>query len=114
MDRDLTEFERRLQRIDRTHAAGGGFEASGALSRADFDQIVSPRRDGLWMRPMALLLAGFLLFKGGMHAGLGARVYDLRVDQLAQGNALEQLGAWIMHADGLTLWVSGILAPLFP
>ena len=55
---------------------------------------------------IALVLIGIVAFKGIVHFELGAAGYDARVAQLAAGSTVERVGAWIMQADPLTLWVS--------
>lgn len=53
-----------------------------------------------------MVLAGGLLFKGAMLAQIGPETYAQRVNDLAQGNALEQVGAWVMRADAPTQWIA--------
>ncbi|OCX64718.1 hypothetical protein BFP70_11605 [Thioclava sp. SK-1] len=107
-----TDFERRLARIDQIHKAGGAFEATGALGRAYFDSHrVKTRRSIPW-RGIAALLAGMLLFKATMLAQIGGEAYAARVDLLRDGTMLEQLGAWVLHADTATRFAAEYIRPL--
>jgi hypothetical protein len=109
---DMNEFEKRLNRIDKIHEAGGAFEASGSLGRSYFDSTRPKARRGLPLRGLALLAAGILLVKGMMLAQIGAEDYSNRVANLADGNLVEQIGAWVLHADPATRYVAGLIRPL--
>ena len=108
---DLNDFEKRLNRIDQIHQAGGAFEASGSLGRSYFDSMRAKSRRGLPLRGLALLVGGILLCKGAMLAQIGATDYSERVDDLAKGNVGEQILAWVLHADPATRYVASILSP---
>ncbi len=108
-DSGLKTFETRLARIDRIHAAGGAFEASGALGRSYFDSVRPKERKAFPLRGLALFLGGVLLFKAAILAKVGAGVYDSRVGELALGNWAEQIGAWVLKADPATQWLAGVL-----
>lgn len=111
-DRNMENFYHRLHRIDRIHETGGAFEAAGTLGRSYYEATRAPRRRGLWLRPLALILIGFFVLKGGLHAELGDDVFARRVDELAQGSPVERAGAWVMRADMVTLLVSKQIRPL--
>ena len=108
-DHGLKSFEKRLARIDRIHAAGGAFEATGALGRSYFDSMRPRSRRAIPFRAIALLFVGALLFKGAIFAQLGAETYDARVGALAQGTLPEQVGAWVLHADPVTRGIGDLL-----
>ncbi len=109
---DRTSFERRLSRLDQIHAAGGAFEARGALGRSFFDARRQKEGRPLPLRAVAMVLAGALLFKGALLAQIGPETYDQRVSLLAQGNGLERVGAWVMRADAPTQWIAAQLGSL--
>ncbi|MBK5945586.1 hypothetical protein CCR83_03750 [Rhodobacter veldkampii DSM 11550] len=111
-NRNMKNFEDRLKRIDQIHSAGGAFEASGALGRAYFETVSAKPRRRQWMRPLALILGGFVLFKGGLLAHLGFETYVGRLAHLQQGSVLERAGAWAMAPDGVTLWLAELFRPL--
>ncbi|WP_444460779.1 hypothetical protein [Rhodobacter capsulatus] len=106
------DFEDRLARIDRIHAAGGAFEASGALGRAYFDSHRPKERRRFPWRAVAMLLLGMLLFKGAILAQVGQETYARRVEVLRQGSALEQAGAWVLQADAPTRFIASQLRAL--
>jgi hypothetical protein len=105
-DQNMDTFQDRLVRIDRIRENGGAFEAVGTLGRSHYDSNRRRRHHGLWLRPLALILAGFLVFKGGLLAQLGEDVYARRVAELAQGSVIERAGAVVMRADAATMWMS--------
>lgn len=111
-DTGLKTFESRLSRIDEIHAAGGAFEANGALGRAYFDSIRTKQRRKFPLQAVAMVLAGALLFKATVLAKVGAEVYSARVEGLAQGNLAEQFGAWVLKADPATHWLATALRRL--
>jgi len=109
---DMNEFEKRLSRIDKIHEAGGAFEATGSLGRSYFDSMRPKSRRALPLRGLALLVAGILLVKGLMLARIGAEEYSNRVASLADGSAVEHIGAWVLHADPATRYIASVLTPL--
>ena len=46
-------------------------------------------------------------------AYLGAITYVDRVAQLEAGNIVEQMGAWAMRADPVTLWIADQISTIF-
>ncbi len=112
IDRNMKDFEHRLNRIDQIHRAGGAFEAAGTLGRAYYDAARQKTRHNKWLRPLAMILVGALLFKGGLYAQLGADAYGERIDALFKGSIADQAGAWILSADPLTVRVASFLKPL--
>ena len=106
---EITDFEKRLSRIDRIHDAGGAFEANGALGRSYFDSMRPKARRSLPLRGIALLLAGALMLKAVMLAQIGATEYAARVDLMAQGNLAEKTAGWVMSADAPTRYIAGVI-----
>lgn len=107
MDRHQQEFDTRIRRIDRKHRKlAGGFVT--AVSH-DGLLIAKPRRRRLRVpfAGLALVAVGIVALKGIVHSQLGPTVYEARVAALAEGSQVERVGAWVMQADPLTLWVSG-------
>lgn len=105
-DRGRATFAHRLERIDSIHAAGGAFEADGALGRRYFDAHRPKPRRSLPLRALALLLIGMLLFKGALLAQMGAETYDRRITDLQTGTTLERVGGWVMQADAPSRWIA--------
>ena len=52
--------------------------------------------------------------KGVIHYYVGAQTYESRVSALAAGQGFDPVGAWLMHADPATLWVSAQLQSVVP
>lgn len=111
-DRNMQDFQHRLHRIDEIHQAGGAFEAAGSLGRAYFDSSRPRSRRAIWLRPLALIFTSAMLLKGGLYAHLGAESYGERVDGLMAGGLADQVGAWMLKADPLTVFLAGYIRPL--
>ena len=65
-----------------------------------------PDRIGPGVAPGASLMALKVL----LHAYLGPAAYDERITRLANGTAVEQMGAYVMTADPVTSAVSAFIA----
>lgn len=106
------EFDRRMRRIHRRHSK----LSHGYVTAVTDDGMVvaKPQRRSHRgaVRGVIFILAVLMLFKGFLHAQLGAGAYQERVDALAAGSVIEQAGAWAMTADPVTLWISGKLGSL--
>ncbi len=95
-----------MRRINRRHTK----LSRGYTTEVKSDGLVvaKPQRkgSGLVVRGFALMLITVILFKGFLHAQLGDQAYQARVTSLAEGNIVEQAGAWVMTADPVTLTLS--------
>jgi hypothetical protein len=112
VDPNLNDFYTRVSRIEKSHAKGYGFEAAGTLGRK-----ASSRRGLRLMKlakPVVLALIVGLGLKGVIHYYIGAQTYESRVSALAAGEGFDPVGAWMMHADPVTLWVSGQIQAVLP
>ena len=102
----MQDFDDRLRRIDRRNRN---------LSRGF---VLSVSRDGLivarpetsrfrfpW-RVLLFLLVAMLAFKVLLHAYIGPDAYGERLTRLSNGTIAEQLSAYVLHADPVTIWVS--------
>ena len=107
-DPNIKDFYERVGRLNKAHAKGYGFEAVGVLGRSHYRQ--SPRKNRLrFLLPVAFLLMAGIALKGTVHYFVGAQTYADRVVELQNGAGFDKLGAAIMAADPLTLWVSKAL-----
>lgn len=107
-DKHLREFYGRLSRIERTHMAGGGFEADGTLGM--FFHNAHRRRRSRRPRILASLIVGAaILFtlKASLHVAIGGAVYDEKIALMLAGTDIDRAGAWVMQADPLTLAIAG-------
>jgi hypothetical protein len=112
VDPNLNDFYTRVSRIEKLHAKGYGFEAIGTVSRK------VPSRGGARalkiLKPLVIGLALAVALKGTIHYYVGAQTYESRVSALAAGEGFDPVGAWMMSADPITLWVSAQLQVLLP
>ena len=44
-----------------------------------------------------------------MHVSLGPASYEARVVELRSGNAIQQVGGWLLSAEPATLWLSSTI-----
>jgi hypothetical protein len=112
VDPNLNDFYSRVARIEKSHAKGYGFEAAGTVGRK------AASRGGSRLlklaKPVLLVLALGVGIKGVIHYFVGAQTYENRVSALAAGDGFDPVGAWLMHADPVTLMVSSQLQSLLP
>lgn len=106
------EFERRMRRINRRHSK----LSQGYVTAVNSDGLVvakPQRRSNRGMlRGLAMIVIVMMLFKGFLHAQLGAQSYQDRIEALAAGTVIEQAGAYFMVADPITLWISSKVVSL--
>ena len=112
VDPNLNDFYSRVSRIEKSHAKGYGFEAAGTVGRKGSNRTGS--RILKLAKPLVLALAVGVGIKGVIHYFVGAQTYESRVSALAAGQGFDPVGAWLMHADPVTLWVSGQLQTMLP
>jgi hypothetical protein len=106
----MHEFDDRLRRINRRNRV---------LSRGF---VLSVERDGLivarpetsrfrfpW-RVMLFLLVAVLGFKTLLHAYIGPEAYAERLARLSSGTVAEQMSAYVLHADPVTVWVANLVS----
>lgn len=110
----MMEFSKRLNRIDGAHRK----MSRGYVQLVERDGMLVPkharvRRRGFPLRGLALSLGAFMLFKGFLLAEFGAVTYDERLGKLAEGNIVEQIGAWMMGADPVTVWIATQIGTFF-
>ncbi len=112
VDPNLNEFYSRVSRIEKTHAKGYGFEAAGTVGRK------APSRTGarlmMALKPLTVALILGIGLKSMIHYYVGAQTYESRVSALAAGQGFDPVGAWLMHADPVTLYVSSQMQTLLP
>jgi hypothetical protein len=104
-DPNMTDFYRRVSRIEKMRAKGYGFEAAGALGRSYYTRQTAPRRS--LMGPIIFVLACVFLLKGTMYHEVGAESYNTRIASLMAGDGVENVGGWILQAEPVTVYVAG-------
>lgn len=108
-DPNIKDFYQRVGRLKKAHAKGYGFEARGTLGRSAYYR--KPRKNRAAMAlPMVFLLVSAFALKGAIHYSVGAKTYENRVAALQNGEGFDKLGATLMTADPVTLWVSGTMS----
>lgn len=113
-DPNLKDFYVRLGRIEKIRRAGGGFEAAGTLGLSRYAQYARPQRRSLPIfRPLLVVFIAVIGIKGLIHHQVGADTYAARVEALRQGGSVDQVGAFMMQADPLTVFVSAQIRDLF-
>jgi hypothetical protein len=112
VDPNLNDFYNRVSRIEKSHAKGYGFEAAGTVRRK------ASGRGGLrslkFLKPLALALVLGVGLKGMIHYYVGTQTYESRVSALAAGTGFDPVGAWLMHADPVTLLISDKMQSMLP
>lgn len=108
----IRQFRARLRRIDRIHRQGGGFEAAGTLGQSYYTRM--RRRAGRpVLRPALAILFALIAFKAVSVASLGGAEYDARLETLRNGHSGEQVVAFLMAPDPISLVVAASIAPYF-
>lgn len=106
-DPNLVDFYERVGRLQSDHKRGLGFEAAGTLSRSR--SYRKPRKRHTWIAPLLFIILCVFTLKGAIHFVSGAKTYESRVAQLQEGQGFDKLGAWVMQADPVTVYISGII-----
>ncbi|WP_284163606.1 hypothetical protein [Frigidibacter sp. SD6-1] len=105
-DPNMRNFHGRLDRIQRIHAAGGGFEAEGTIGMSHYSAR-RRREQGSRLPSILLMVIAFIfVFKAAMHVAIGAEAYDLRVAVLRAGTDVDRAGALLMAPDPFTLFLA--------
>ena len=103
-------FDSRLRKIDRRNRQ----LARGYVTSVNHDGLIiaRPRRQAraFPLRGMLLILVALMGFKVFLYLQIGPTVYEERVIALSQGNVVEQIGAYAMTADPVTVWVASLFA----
>jgi len=107
-DRNILDFNQRCKRIDKAFVSGYGFEALGTLGRSHYT------RGKKWripvMGPVLVLVLSVVVLKAALLHVIGPSTYQMKVDRLWEGAGFEQVGAVVMQADPVTIWLAGKFA----
>ncbi len=109
LDPNLRDFQGRVARIEKTHAAGGGFEAEGTLGMFYYNSLKIQRRRGTWIFPVALVFATILAMKAAVLASIGGDAYAARIASLRSGGMVDVLGSWVLQADPVTVKLAALM-----
>ncbi|MEL7345185.1 MAG: hypothetical protein AAFN59_10045 [Pseudomonadota bacterium] len=106
MATDYEDFDARMRRIERRNRA----LSKGYVMSIDRDGLIvarPARRTSSMIWGLLLKIAIIVMaFKVAAYSIIGATDYTFRVEALAQGTTAEQIAAWIMTADPITVWLS--------
>ena len=111
-DSNHDDFYRRVDRIHKIGRHGGATQATGFPRAQHFNRVRRQRVPII--RPLAIVLLVFVGLKGVIHAQVGAATYQKRVDALQTGTPPERLSAYVLKADGMTLFLSQQIRQFFP
>lgn len=107
-DPNLDDFYRRVARIEQDRAKGYGFEANGTLGRSHYLRPVQRRVPIL--RYLILVFVCAFGLKVAILYNVSPEFYDARIARLQAGHEVDRLGAWLMQADPVTVWVATQIA----
>ncbi|WP_282059782.1 hypothetical protein [Roseobacter litoralis] len=109
MSDTFTQFERRLDTLERKHRA----LANGYVAGVNPDGLITiapkAERSGSMVRFGVAVAFGFVAFKAMAVAVIGPATYQGRIDTLASGNTFEKVCAWVMQADPVSQKVATFL-----
>ena len=111
-DPNMDDFFSRLDRIERTHRSGGGFEAAGTLGMTYYNSLKHQKRRGSWIFPAAMVCLAVVAIKAGVLSNIGETAYADRIAALEAGGMADRVGAWVVQADPLTMKLSAVLADI--
>ncbi|MFU1477735.1 hypothetical protein ACM25N_08515 [Roseovarius sp. C7] len=107
------DFSNRLKAVERKHAK----LARGYSCKVGRDGLIvfkpKRRKIGFPWRTLAMVVVGFLAFKGLVIAQMGTETYDQRISEMSAGPLQEQIGAFVMQPDPVAEVVARNVAPYF-
>ena len=107
-------FDKRMERILRKHQN----IAHGYVPVLTEDGLIvaAPKKRPLRLplRLTAMTLVTAMAFKVMLFVAIGQSAYEERVARLQAGGDWERVGAWIMVADPVTVWLADQVAALKP
>ncbi len=114
MIQETVPFDDRLNHIVRRHS-----KMSNGVVRSVNEQgliVARPRHytPNFPFKGLLIVLTISIFLKGFLLAGIGEAAYAERIAELQTGSAVEQMGAWVMRSDPLTVIVSNGLAAVLP
>ncbi|MEJ6403725.1 hypothetical protein [Yoonia sp. 2307UL14-13] len=102
-----------MKRIVRRHDR---MASGGAVKTVSADGLIVARprmyKPRFPLKGLVVLVVLGFLFKGFLFAYLGETEYLNRVAELSNGSMMEQVGAWVMHADPATVVIAGSIESL--
>lgn len=106
-------FADRLKAVQRKHVR----LAQGYDCKVGRDGLIvfrpKRRKASFPIRGLVLAVLAFVCFKGLVMAQIGPALYQSRVDTLGEGAVFERIGAFVMQADPVTVYIAETLAQVF-
>lgn len=114
----FAHFDRRLERLQERKAAlqeGHRLELDDTGLMKLTPTGMRRRQIGRMMpiRAMLIIAVVLLTFKGFLLYQLGFATYTAKVATMARGDTVDQVGAWVMQLEPVTLWVYHAFTYLF-
>ena len=113
------QFHDRLSKISDRHSTGRkGFVSlkTGYMPSGNHDGLMIPipgaraQSSRIPYRGLFWFALATLLFKGFLYSQLGPGIYEDRVTRLQEGTVIEQVGAYAMKADPVTILIGEQIA----
>ncbi len=113
-DAYVKSYDKRVREINKKHRK----MAQGVVHSINHDGLIiaRPRRRGprLPWKGIALMVAGFFLFKAFLLINLGPQGFEDRVAALNAGTTFEQVGSYVMALDPVTEFLAEQIRGLLP
>lgn len=107
-------LDKRLNKVVRKHDR---MKRNGVVHKVGRDGLIRSRPRLIAPRfpiqGMMIIVALLLAFKALLFAQIGAGNYALKVEELRQGTVVEQVGAFIMQEEPVTVAIGGALSQYF-
>jgi hypothetical protein len=109
-DSQMQDFGDRLRRISRRNRTlSRGFVLSVSNDGLIIARPESSRMRFPW-RVLLFLLVAVIGFKTVLHAVIGPEEYSQRLARLSNGTVAEQMSAYVLHADPVTVWLANLVS----
>lgn len=99
------QFDERVRGLQRKHRKLSG----GVVHSVNHDGLIiaRPRRGRIHLpiKGLFLMVSAFFIFKSFLLGFLGSITYLERVEKLALGTIVEQVGAALMQPDPISIWL---------
>lgn len=109
-DRRLEQLEEKKASLDEGHRLA--VDETGLMKLIPTGARRRQIRRAIPLRAMMIMAGVLLSFKGFLLYQLGFGVYTAKVAGMQQGDTVDQIGAYLMQIDPVTVWVYETLSVL--